>query len=171
MNDSAAIAAALLEDDVEDRAESDPPFKLPPGPEEDDPKEEVMRIFGEINAELLAKEVAGIIDAKTAPQVGSYYDSKGKWHYSKDLFHKYYLNVDGTALRARVNGAVKTWVTRPDEFRIPFKHGFKTYGYINQDNAHEWTTVEPAPIPAKVMRERRRRMGRQTWNDRRYKPG
>ncbi len=164
------IAAILLEDDVEYRADSDPPLKPEPS-EIDDPKEEIMRMGGEIQAELDAKKATGTIDAETAKYIGGHIDSTGKYHYAKPLFHKHYINSDGTALRARINGAVKTWVTRPSEFRIPFKHGFRTYGYIDQNNADEWTTVEPEPIPAKEVRVRKQRMGRQTWYDRRYKPG
>lgn len=36
----------------------------------------------------------------------------------------------------RANGKCKTWKTRPDEFRLPIKHGLWDYGYITQDNAH-----------------------------------
>lgn len=46
----------------------------------------------------------------------------------------------------RRNGATKTWVTRPEHFRVPIKHGF--YGpcsYITQDNAHEFHTEETCP--------------------------
>lgn len=32
----------------------------------------------------------------------------------------------------RRNGATKTWKTRPDEFRIPVKHGLRDHGYITE---------------------------------------
>lgn len=38
----------------------------------------------------------------------------------------------------RRNGQTKTWKTRPNEFRIPVKHGFYSYGYINELNAGEF---------------------------------
>lgn len=41
-------------------------------------------------------------------------------------------NADGTCVRWRVNGAVKTWKTRPNEFRVPVKHGMYDFGYINE---------------------------------------
>src|SRR3990167_6766732 len=47
-------------------------------------------------------------------------------------------NSDGTPVRWRRNGATKTWKTRPDEFRIPIKHGLYDYGYIDQDKAHQF---------------------------------
>lgn len=45
----------------------------------------------------------------------------------------------------RRNGATKTWVTRPDEFRVPVKHGMYAYGYIEHDtpNVH---TAEDCPL-------------------------
>lgn len=43
-------------------------------------------------------------------------------------------NADGTCVRWRVNGAVKTWKTRPNEFSIPVKHGMYDYGYVTEKN-------------------------------------
>ena len=45
-------------------------------------------------------------------------------------------NADGTCVRWRVNGKVKTWKTRPGEFKIPVKHGLYDYGYITEKNLH-----------------------------------
>jgi len=39
--------------------------------------------------------------------------------------HKTLKNADGTPLRARVNGKMKVWKTRPHEFQLPMKHGLK----------------------------------------------
>ena len=36
--------------------------------------------------------------------------------------------------RARRNGATKVWKTRPNDFRIPIKYGFKGYGAITHQN-------------------------------------
>jgi hypothetical protein len=49
---------------------------------------------------------------------------------------KFEKNADGTLVRWRVNGKVKTWKTRPNEFSIPVKHGLYDYGYITQKNIH-----------------------------------
>ena len=58
------------------------------------------------------------------------------------LHHISLKNADKTPMRVRVNGAVKTWKTRPDHFRIPVKHGLKTCGYVensvDRDNSAEW---------------------------------
>lgn len=52
-----------------------------------------------------------------------------------DLLHIHYKrNADGTSMRAKVNGKVKTWKTRPDNVRIPYKHGMYDYGYFSQSD-------------------------------------
>jgi hypothetical protein len=43
-------------------------------------------------------------------------------------------NADGTNVRWRVNGKVKFWKTRPNDFKIPVKHGMYDYGYITPEN-------------------------------------
>ena len=47
-------------------------------------------------------------------------------------------NADKTRLRARRNGKTKTWKTRPNEFKIPVKHGMYDYGYIDAATAKYW---------------------------------
>jgi len=58
--------------------------------------------------------------------------------YRKEFWHHSLKNADGTPMRCRVNGACKTWKTRPDEFRLPVKHGLKECFYIEPSNANEW---------------------------------
>jgi hypothetical protein len=58
------------------------------------------------------------------------------------LHHVKAINADGTPLRARVNGRMKVWKTRPNEFRLPMKYGLLTCFYITQSNAHEWVLPE-----------------------------
>ena len=53
--------------------------------------------------------------------------------YSKAL-----KNADGSPLKARRSGKTKTWKTRPNEFRIPVKYGFKHSFYITQNNCQGW---------------------------------
>lgn len=60
--------------------------------------------------------------------------------YSRTVSYKGRGKHPGAPYEARRNGATKTWKTRPGEFRIPIKIGFKGYGYIDQNNAHEWAT-------------------------------
>lgn len=51
-------------------------------------------------------------------------------------------NADGTPLRARRNGRAQTWKTRPDDFRVPIKHGLYSYGVITPDNAADWNAED-----------------------------
>lgn len=60
-------------------------------------------------------------------------------HHGQILEHVTLKNADNTPLRARKNGNVKTWKTRPGEFMAPFKHGLKQCFYITQDNAGQWS--------------------------------
>jgi hypothetical protein len=42
----------------------------------------------------------------------------------------WFISLDGTARRIRVNGAVKRWKREPDRFRVPIKYGMYEYGYF-----------------------------------------
>jgi hypothetical protein len=46
----------------------------------------------------------------------------------------------GAPARARVTGKVKLWKRRPDEFKLPVKHGLKDSFYITRDNGNVWAT-------------------------------
>jgi len=46
----------------------------------------------------------------------------------------------------RRNGQTKTWVTRPNEFRVPIKHGFRECGYITDDNNHKFHVASECPL-------------------------
>lgn len=39
-------------------------------------------------------------------------------------------NASGDPARWRANGVVQTWKTRPDDIRLPVKHGLYAYDYI-----------------------------------------
>lgn len=36
----------------------------------------------------------------------------------------------------KVNGQVQTWVTRPNDFRVPLKHGLYRHGELTHENCH-----------------------------------
>ena len=59
------------------------------------------------------------------------------------LYHVKNRNSDGTAQRWRVNGKPKTWKTRPDEVRVPIKHGLYAYDYLDQDTLHLVSLTDP----------------------------
>jgi len=53
----------------------------------------------------------------------------------------------------RRNGATKTWKTRPNDFRVPIKHGLYEYGQIihvegGKGNADQFHTEERCPLDA-----------------------
>jgi hypothetical protein len=54
------------------------------------------------------------------------------------LHHVTRKNADGTPMRVRVTGKVKTWVRTPEAFKIPVAHGLYSHGYVTNDNAAEW---------------------------------
>ena len=62
-------------------------------------------------------------------------------HTANNFEHKTLKNADGSRLRARRNGATKAWKTRPNDFRIPIKHGLYDYGYIDHTDHLEWVAV------------------------------
>jgi hypothetical protein len=45
----------------------------------------------------------------------------------------------------RRNGQTKTWKREPDHFRIPVKHGMRSYSYITQMDAHMFHAAEKCP--------------------------
>lgn len=52
------------------------------------------------------------------------------------LYHVLNHNSDGSPQRWRVNGAVKTWVTRPNEVKVPIKYGIYTCDYLTHTTLH-----------------------------------
>jgi len=60
-------------------------------------------------------------------------------NYRNELHHKTLTNSDKTPTRCRVNGTCKTWKTRPNDFRLPVKHGLRDCFYITPENADEWS--------------------------------
>lgn len=58
--------------------------------------------------------------------------------YRDTLHHKRKTNSDGTPVRCRVNGKCQTWKTRPDDFKLPVKHGLNECFYITPFNADDW---------------------------------
>ena len=59
--------------------------------------------------------------------------------------HKELKNRDGSPLRARANGRIQTWKTRPGLFKLPCKHGLRDCFYIEDSldasNNNEWWIV------------------------------
>jgi len=51
---------------------------------------------------------------------------------------------------ARPNGRCQTWKTRPNDFRLPVKHGMYEYGEITQDNADCFHLASDCPAEAEL---------------------
>ena len=67
--------------------------------------------------------------------------------YGKTIFHATSRNADGSPSRAKITGKIKLWKTRPNDFRIPWKHGlYGPHGYADQDTAAEWYLTESEAI-------------------------
>ena len=47
-----------------------------------------------------------------------------------------------TPIVFRRTGKTKTWVTRPDNFRVPVKRGLRNSWEITHDNGHEFHTIQ-----------------------------
>jgi hypothetical protein len=56
--------------------------------------------------------------------------------YGDILHHVKNKNADGSPQRWRVNGLPKIWKTRPNEVRVPVKHGLRTFDYITECYLH-----------------------------------
>lgn len=50
------------------------------------------------------------------------------------LYQTTETNIDGTPVRWKVNGKVKTWKREPDYIQVPIKYGLKICSYLTQDN-------------------------------------
>lgn len=56
--------------------------------------------------------------------------------YDDILYHVENRNADGTPQRWRVNGRPQTWKTRPDEVKVPVKHGLRDHDYLTHADLH-----------------------------------
>lgn len=117
--------------------ETDEPADVNIPPEDVNPERFISHHADELERE--ARE--GKVTPNTAMTANTFYHRTVKYADSR------------TAYQARRNGATKTWRTRPNEFRIPIKIGFRGYGYIDNRNANEWS-VTPIPTLPKPPRQK-----------------
>lgn len=54
--------------------------------------------------------------------------------------------VTESITRVRPSGRCQTWITRPDEFRLPVKFGLYQHGEITQRNAGDFHFVFDCPL-------------------------
>lgn len=62
----------------------------------------------------------------------------------RDEVH-YPLSSNGCG-KARVNGKMQTWKTRPDDFRVPLKVGFRGFAELSHANANEFYLPADCPV-------------------------
>ena len=55
-----------------------------------------------------------------------------------EFWHRTITNADGTPVRCRKSGKLKTWKTRPRDFKLPVKYGLKNSFYLTPENIGEW---------------------------------
>lgn len=58
---------------------------------------------------------------------------------AKKLTYGDILIEGATERRWKVNGKVKTWKTRPEEIKVPLKHGLYSFGYLTHNNRFYFT--------------------------------
>lgn len=66
---------------------------------------------------------------------------------SGEFYHSTSTNRQGRAHRVRPSGKMKTWKTRADEFRVPWKFGMYDNGEFTHRNVHEWLIADPTAEP------------------------
>jgi hypothetical protein len=69
--------------------------------------------------------------------------------YGDVIYHARLRNSDGSAVRARCKGKVKTWKRRPGEFQVPMKHGLRDCFYLTPNGAQpvaDWRLEDPTEI-------------------------
>lgn len=54
------------------------------------------------------------------------------------LYNGRSVGSDLRPVRARVNGKCQTWKRKPDDFRLPMKHGLRHTFQITPQNADDW---------------------------------
>lgn len=57
---------------------------------------------------------------------------------ASEFWHKIARNADGSPVRCRKSGQMKTWKTRPEEYSQPVKYGLKESFRLTPANAQDW---------------------------------
>ena len=58
------------------------------------------------------------------------------------IYHNVLKNWDGSSMRFKVNGKVKTWKTRPGCVKVPLKHGLRDYRYLTEMDLINFSLAE-----------------------------
>lgn len=60
---------------------------------------------------------------------------------AKTFEHVRLKDSQGKPVRCRAMGKCQIWKTRPDDFKLPVKHGMYDSFYLTPNNAAEWVAV------------------------------
>lgn len=85
--------------------------------------------------QLVSDEATGVVNGLTARTANRFYHRTLTYKGGK------------TPIEVRRNGATKYWKREPTKFRVPVKYGLRDCFYIDNQNAHEWSTK---PLPPKT---------------------
>jgi hypothetical protein len=69
-----------------------------------------------------------------------------KMNGSGHLLHVSRKDSAGHPLVARLNGKLKTWVTKPLKFKQPMKHGLRNYFYVTEEELDEWEPMTESVV-------------------------
>lgn len=58
------------------------------------------------------------------------------------IYYMWQKNYDGSFARFKVNGKMKTWKTRPEDFRLPLKRGIYEFWALTPSNMQHFMTKE-----------------------------
>lgn len=64
--------------------------------------------------------------------------------------HIHVLDRNGKVRQVKVNGSVKTWKTRPNNCKMPYKYGMYEFGYIEFVDG---TLTSASPEPVIILKE------------------
>lgn len=73
------------------------------------------------------------LHAATAPAL-----TKESIEINSEFWHRYERNTDGTPVKCCKSGQLKTWKTRPGDFKQPVKYGLKHSFYLMPANIADW---------------------------------
>lgn len=69
-------------------------------------------------------------------------DAAKALRYYDRLYHRTARNADGSALRVRLNGRVRTWKRDAARIEIPVKYGLYGYHTLTARDLSDWSTVD-----------------------------
>ncbi len=69
-------------------------------------------------------------------------DQTKNLQYGQIIYYLGARNRDGSLARFRVNGKVQTWKTRPNDIRVPLRHGLYEFWALENHNLADFSLTE-----------------------------